>query len=140
MHVHLITAVSLVTGMALGGLPQQKPSTPKELASVVRITQLGFQPLQAEGRVLVIDVRTKEAFDEGRIPGAINAPLPDLEKRVDEISAKAAGRPIVAYCACPMEHTAAEAGLILQKHGLKDVRVLVGGYPDWVRSGGKIEK
>jgi rhodanese-related sulfurtransferase len=113
---------------------------PKDPATIPRITQTGFQPLQAEGKVLALDVRDKTSFDAGRVPGAINVPLAEVEKRIDEIKTKAEGRPIVAYCSCPSEHTAAEAGLILYKNGVTDVRVLIGGYPDWVRFGGKIER
>ena len=113
---------------------------PKDPGTIMRITQMGFQPLQAEGKVLILDVRDKTSFDGGRIPGAVHVPFAEVEKRIEEIRTKAAGRPIIAYCACPQEHTAAEAGLILHKNGLTDIRVLIGGYPDWVRSGGKIEK
>jgi len=61
-------------------------------------------------------------------------------ERVDEVIALAGDRPIVTYCSCPSEHTSAEAGLILMARGAKDVRALVGGYIDWVRGGGKIER
>ena len=130
----------LALGVASGSAAASQRVNPKDVTTVMRITQMGFQPLQAEGKVLVLDVRDEASFAAGRIPGAMHVPLLDVEKRVEEIKAKAAGRPIVAYCSCPAEHTAAEAGLILHKNGLTDVRVLIGGYPDWLRSGGKIEK
>jgi rhodanese-related sulfurtransferase len=133
-------AFVIVLGLFAVPAAETQKVTPKDVSTVMRITQMGFQPLQAEGKVLVLDVRDQASFAVGRIPGAINIPLLEVEKRIDEIRTKAAGRPIVAYCACPAEHTAAEAGLILHKHGLTDVRVLIGGYPDWLRSGGKIEK
>jgi rhodanese-related sulfurtransferase len=133
-----LTLVVFTSLVALDAAAQK--INPKDPATVMRVTQLGFQPLQAEGKVLVLDVRTPQLFGEGHIPGAINVPLPDVEKRADEIKEKAAGRPIVAYCSCPAEHSAAEAGLILYKRGVSDVRVLLGGYPDWVHSGGKVEK
>lgn len=133
-------ALMLALAVVLGSSAEDQKVNPKDASTVMRITQMGFQPLQAEGRVLVLDVRDKASFDAGRIPGALNIPLLEVEKRIEEIKTKAAGRPIVAYCACPAEHTAAEAGLVLHKHGLTDVRVLIGGYPDWVRSGGKVEK
>ena len=34
----------------------------------------------------------------------------------------------------------AMAALAAYAKGVKDVRALVGGYPEWVKSGGKIER
>jgi rhodanese-related sulfurtransferase len=120
--------------------PSAQRINPKDASTVPRITQMGFQPLQSEGKVLVLDVRDEKAFAEGHIPGAMNVPLMDVEKRLDDIKVRVAGRPIVLYCACPAEHSAAEAGLVLYKHGVTDIRALLGGYHEWVRAGGKVEK
>jgi len=135
----LAALVILATVMTVAVVTAQKVD-PKNSATILRVSQMGFQSLLAEGKLLIIDVRDAASFDAGRIPGAINVPLLEVEKRIDEIRTKAAGRPIVAYCSCPAEHSAAEAGLVLYKNGLRDVRALIGGYPEWVRNGGKIEK
>lgn len=127
-------------GLTAALAASQKAIDPKDPSTLGRITQTGFQPLQAERKILVIDVREAIAFEGGRIPGALNVPLAEIESRIDEIRTKAAGRPIVTYCSCPSEGSAAEAGLRLYRHGLADVRALIGGYPDWVRSGGKVER
>ena len=63
-----------------------------------------------------------------------------MERRVGDIRKKAGRRPIVTYCSCPSEHSAAEAGLVLYGHDVKNVRALVGGYIEWVRSGGAVER
>lgn len=141
MRLSLVTTSTIVIALA-AALPAaaQKKIDLKDPSTVIRITQTAFQPLHAGGKVLVIDVRDKVAFEGGRIPGAISVPLPEVEKRVEEIRAKAAGRQIVAYCTCPSEHSAAEALLILYKHGLTDVRALAGGLAEWMRAGGKLER
>jgi len=136
----IITAVIFALCGATVGAAAQKPVKLNDPSTIVRITMMGFQPLHAEGKVLVIDVRDAIAFEGGRIPGALNVPLADVEKRVEEVRTKADGRPIILYCSCPSEHTSAEAALILYKHGMKDVRALVGGYQEWIRSGGKVER
>ena len=118
----------------------QKPVKLDDPSTIFKITMMGFQPLQADGKVFVIDVRDAIAFEGGRIPGALNVPLDQVEKRVEEVRTKAGGKPIVLYCSCPSEHTSAEAALLLYKHGMKDVRALIGGYTEWVRSGGKVER
>jgi rhodanese-related sulfurtransferase len=44
----------------------------------------------------LVDVRTTGEFTSGRIPGAVNIPLDQLQRRLDEIPA---GRPVVVVCA-----------------------------------------
>ena len=118
---------------------QQQGAAP-DASTVPRITQEAFRPLHAEEQAYVVDVRVAVSYVTGRIPGAVNAPLDEMLGRADEIIALAGDRPIVTYCSCPSEHSAAEAGLILLARGAKDVRALVGGYIAWVRAGGKIER
>jgi rhodanese-related sulfurtransferase len=48
-----------------------------------------------QGAVLV-DVRTKQEFAAGHLPGAINIPVQDLEVRVTELGSKHV--PMVVYC------------------------------------------
>ncbi|HUG51975.1 MAG TPA: rhodanese-like domain-containing protein [Vicinamibacteria bacterium] len=49
------------------------------------------------GKVVVIDVRSAEAYRAGHIPGSLNVPLNTLDEHVARL--KAARKPIVAYCA-----------------------------------------
>jgi rhodanese-related sulfurtransferase len=42
----------------------------------------------------LLDVRQPEEYDRGHIPGALLIPLPDLEKRLDEIDPE---KPVLAY-------------------------------------------
>jgi rhodanese-related sulfurtransferase len=51
--------------------------------------------LVAEGALLV-DVRTGTEFAAGHIEGAINIPVQQLDRRLDELGAK--DRPLVLYC------------------------------------------
>jgi peroxiredoxin len=46
-------------------------------------------------RPLILDVRSKEAYDEGHIAGAISFPEADVDKRVSELPKD---RLIIAYC------------------------------------------
>jgi rhodanese-related sulfurtransferase len=113
---------------------------PNDSSTIARMTLAAFQPLQAKGKVLVLDVREPHAVEAGRIPGSVNVPLFEVGKRIAEIKKKADGRRIVAYCSCPGEHTAAEALLVLYNRGLKNVSVLAGGYAEWVKAGGQVER
>lgn len=44
------------------------------------------QKLKAKEPIVVIDVRSKEEYDEQHIPGAVNIPLPGLEKEIVHFS------------------------------------------------------
>ena len=46
---------------------------------------------------LVVDVRTSQEFRQGAVPGAINIPLDDLQRRVSELGSP--NREITLYCA-----------------------------------------
>ena len=81
---------------------------------------------QAAGRApVVIDVRPGPSDAMPRIPGAIvvdlHEPLPDLER----------SGPIVVYCACPNEISAATLAARLKAAGYGDTWALLGGYEAW---------
>lgn len=48
------------------------------------------------GGAQLVDVRTKDEFAAGHLPGAINIPVQDLERRLGELGPK--DRAIVVYC------------------------------------------
>jgi phage shock protein E len=49
-----------------------------------------------EAGARLVDVRTPQEFAAGHIPGAVNMPVQDLERRMGELVGK--DRPIVLYC------------------------------------------
>jgi len=76
---------------------QDKPSAPPAAVVVERIPLDELKKLLAANKVLVVDVRSAEAYTAGHIPGAVSAPLLEIEKHVQEL--KSAKKPIVTYCA-----------------------------------------
>lgn len=82
----------------------------KTVLSLMMILLLGFfVTLHGEGRVngtearalvqngaTLVDVRTTQEFSTGHIPGAVNIPVQDLERRMPELGSK--DEPIVVYC------------------------------------------
>jgi rhodanese-related sulfurtransferase len=119
-------------------LPQPPPA--EVSAEARRMSVANLQPLQTDGRALVVDVRIEASFAAGHIAGAINVPVGDIEARGVELIRLAAGRPIVTYCSCVHEHTSAVAALELAAAGARDVSALLGGYPAWVAHGGPVER
>ena len=67
-----------------------------------------------QGEVTVLDVRPREEFEAGHVPGAISVPLRELEERLGSLER---GRDVVAYCRGPYCVLAVEAIEMLRAHG-----------------------
>jgi len=50
--------------------------------------------LDAGGRILLVDVRSREAYDRSHIPGALSVPVKDIEARFREVPVD---RTVVTY-------------------------------------------
>ena len=88
-----------------------------------------------DGDVTLIDVRPREEYEAGHIPGAVSMPLPDLVKELATLPKKAE---IVAYCRGPYCVLAVEAVSLLRKKGFRAVR-LEDGILDWSAHGFRLE-
>lgn len=88
------------------------------------------------GLVTVLDVRPQEEYASGHLPGAINIPLKELEKRLKELDPKLE---IVAYCRGPHCVLAFDAVAKLRKKGLY-ARRLKDGFPEWQQAGFPTER
>lgn len=87
------------------------------------------------GLVTLLDVRPPQEFAAGHVPGAINVPVGELGKRLEELPA---GQEIVAYCRGPYCVLAYEAVARLREHGFK-ARRLEDGFPEWKNAGLPVE-
>lgn len=88
-----------------------------------------------DGLVTVLDVRPTEEYASGHLPGAINIPLGELEKRLDELEPD---HEIVAYCRGPHCVLAFDAVAQLREKGIT-ARRLDGGLPEWKLEGLPVE-
>ena len=88
-----------------------------------------------EGEVTVIDVRPREEYRAGHIPGALSVPLTELKKRLAELPRK---REVVAYCRGPYCVLAIDAVALLRKKGFRAHR-LEQGVVDWRARGWRVE-
>lgn len=84
-----------------------------------------------DGVVTLLDVRPNDEFALGHLPGAVNIPLKELERRLAELPKR---REIVAYCRGPYCVLAFEAVAALRRRGFK-VRRLEDGLPEWRAAG-----
>ncbi|MEX2211195.1 MAG: molybdopterin-synthase adenylyltransferase MoeB [Gaiellaceae bacterium] len=81
---------------------------------------------------LFLDVRERDEWEEGHIPGAVWIPRGNLESRV-EGALPDRGRPVVVYCSGGSR--SAFAAKALGELGYENVSSLAGGFTDWKRSG-----
>jgi glyoxylase-like metal-dependent hydrolase (beta-lactamase superfamily II) len=86
--------------------------------------------------LLLLDVREKEAFDAGHLPGARHIPRGQLELRVDKELPDPTSR-VVTYCQYGKISTLAAATLRLM--GFQRAVALDGGYDAWVKAGYPVE-
>ena len=91
--------------------------------------------LVRNGLVTVLDVRPPEEYEAGHLPGAVNIPLRELEKRLGELDRT---QEIVAYCRGPHCVLAFDAVARLRKRDVK-ARRLDGGLPEWRLQGLPVE-
>jgi len=84
-----------------------------------------------QGEVVVLDVRPREEYEAGHIPGAVSVPLKELRQRMASLPK---GAEIVAYCRGPYCVLAPQALELLRRRGFT-ARRLLDGFPEWRRAG-----
>jgi ArsR family transcriptional regulator len=88
-----------------------------------------------DGLVTVLDVRPPDEYALAHLPGAVNIPLAELERRLAELPRK---MEIVAYCRGPYCVLSFDAVAALRARGYR-ARRLEDGLPEWRAAGLPIE-
>jgi rhodanese-related sulfurtransferase len=86
----------------------------------------------SEAGLAIVDVRTAREYRAGHVPGAVNVPLGEIGRRIDEIPGGPASE-VIVYCGHgPRAWMAAAA---LRRHGFQRVTLLRGHWTAWRRAG-----
>ncbi len=101
-----------------------EPISMKELQSKIK-----------KSDVTVIDVRPKEEYQKGHLPGAVSIPMSELKSKIKSLPE---GREIIAYCRGKYCVMAPEAAKILTAKGFKTT-VLQDDVNSWRFAGLKVE-
>jgi rhodanese-related sulfurtransferase len=113
--------------------------TNPEFAAAFFAARLAFQTdvsdvrdALSRGELVLVDSRSRTAWDQAHIPGAVHLPTA-------EIAARAAGLldpavPVVTYCWGPGCNGATRAALALARAGYP-VKEMIGGLEYWIREG-----
>jgi sulfur-carrier protein adenylyltransferase/sulfurtransferase len=88
--------------------------------------------LASEPRPVLLDVRERDEWEQGHIPGAIHIPRGNLESRIDN-AVSDRGTPLIVYCAAG--NRSAYAAKTLTELGFGDVLSMSGGFTQWKQNG-----
>jgi rhodanese-related sulfurtransferase/DNA-binding transcriptional ArsR family regulator len=141
LYVHYRLAGDAVVGLlaALGGVGEAYVAEVERIVRLYLVEKDSLEPLPArellerarKGLVTVLDVRPPEEFAAGHLPGAVNIPVHELEKRLGELPKR---KEVIAYCRGPYCLMSYDAVQLLRKKGLK-ARRLQNGLPEWRLAG-----
>lgn len=128
---------------ALGRLGERRTAEVRSVVSGYFKARDGLEPVSRgellerlrDGLITVLDVRPEDEFTAGRLPGALNIALGELERRMVELPRE---REVVAYCRGPYCVLSFEAVALLRAQGYK-ARRLQDGFPEWRAAGLPVE-
>ena len=93
--------------------------------------------LQQQIPIALIDVRTREEFSQGHVPGAINIPYTELDQRIEELD-NYRDSEVIVYC--QSGRLASLSLQILDTHQFKKTSLLEGHIQGWQAAGLPIEQ
>jgi sulfur-carrier protein adenylyltransferase/sulfurtransferase len=88
--------------------------------------------LLAEADAALVDVRERDEWAEGHIPGAVHIPRGSLESRIEGVVPDRS-QTVVVYCGSGSR--SAFAAKTLEELGYGNVLSIAGGFTDWKRNG-----
>lgn len=137
MNKHWFLALIMISFTAIASYAQSTPAIETITAEELKTKLTGNQP------VMIIDVRSSEGFAAATntVKGSIHFKLRKLKSRLHHAPLKdlPKDREIVTYCACPNDESSIAAAQILLASGFKRVRVLQGGWQQWLKARGPVE-
>lgn len=134
---YLLVALALIAFTAIAAQAQDPPPVQMINADELKTKVSSNQP------VMIIDVRSSQGYanSNSTVKGAIHFKIRKLESRLafPPLKDLPKDREIVTYCACPNDESSIAAAKILQANGFKRVRVLKGGWQEWLKANGPVE-
>ena len=132
-----ILALTVIVLTAVAARAQTAPAVDMISAEELKAKVTSSQP------VTIIDVRSSEGFaaSSTTVKSSIHFKVRKLKSRLAYPPLKdlPRDREIVTYCACPKDQASIAAAQILQASGFTRVRVLQGGWQEWLRVSGPVQ-
>ncbi|MBI2373198.1 MAG: metalloregulator ArsR/SmtB family transcription factor [Deltaproteobacteria bacterium] len=123
---HQLAELEGVAREYLEGADELEPTSREELLARMK-----------DGTAMLIDVRPKEEFEQGHLPGALSVPLAGVDRWARETKVPKNKR-VIAYCRGPYCVYAVKAVQKLAKRGI-DASRLEDGVSEWRAAGLRIE-
>jgi membrane protein DedA with SNARE-associated domain/rhodanese-related sulfurtransferase len=103
---------------------------------IARITPLELKQRMDQGEsITIIDLRNAFEWQKGHIPGALIL----SEDQLDTVIPSLLERQVILYCSCPNDVSSAGIAVRLKLKGVKFIRPLEGGFPNWMGLGLPVE-
>ncbi len=118
-------AICLASFLAGALLAQEPPVTKAQKLTPEQLKSL----IDSKEKFLFLDVREPKELEElGTLPGYVNIPLGQLEKRIAEVP-----KDVYIVSACNRARRAATAAGILEKHGVSKISLFA--MTEWTEKG-----
>ena len=103
---------------------------------IARITPFELKKRMDKGESMtIIDLRNAFEWRDGHIPGSLIL----SEDELDTFIPTFLEREVVLYCSCPNDVSSAAVAIRLKRKGVKFIRPLEGGFPNWMGLGLPVE-
>src|SRR6476660_5499489 len=116
--------------MGVATYREHRAATRREIREVTAAE--AEQMLGAETPPVRVDVRERDEYEQGYIPGAVHIPRGNLESRIEN-TVSDRNAPVIVYCAAG--NRSAFAAKTLHELGYTDVVSLAGGFSNWKQNG-----
>jgi rhodanese-related sulfurtransferase len=135
----LVCAAAIALGMAAHHFKQTRSS----VDATREFSLEEFRRFTAARRGLVLDVRARDAYALGHVPGAISFPGAYFEgswlAMKDRLGADKS-RPVAVYCPGPQCGASRSVAEQLARRGFTDVAIFPGGWQAWQQAGLPVER
>lgn len=112
----MIGGISCLLGLSVAGLLPALQHAPVAAGASETAAQKLQQDLDGKAKLLVIDVRSPQEYAQGHVPGAINIPFEDLQKKMEEMKVP---KDTTLVTMCEHGGRSSRAALELRKLGYK---------------------
>ena len=143
-----LRSAGLVTGLGLAGcLGDSPPEAANEFGYPTTMTEGIAVPLvpladatqwYEDDIGVFADARSRTAFEQARIAGAVHSPAPDGLASNDPIAGRPKDTRVVTYCGCP-HHLSTLRGATLIQNGYVHTYAIDEGFHAWRRAGYPLE-
>lgn len=106
----------------------------RALETVRKVDPSSLRQMIGQDAVTVLDVRERAEYQAGHIPGSVNIPLAQIERRLGELPPS---RPLAVHCQGGTR--SAIAASLLQRQGRTDILDLSAGLRGWHAEGEPVE-